>query len=123
MKNSITEDQSLQITVDRSEGFTTLRLKGRVDIDTSPDLRDRLLRTLQAGSSERITVDLTEVPYLDTSGVATLIEALKIARRRGNVLCLQGLTGSLLHLFEVTGVLALFKSHECSGAFPETKES
>ena len=38
-------------------------------------------------------VDLTDVPYIDSSGLATLIEGLKIARNRQTSLCLQGLQG------------------------------
>ena len=60
-----------------------------------------------------VIFDLTEVPYIDSSGIATLIEGLKIARNRQIAFCLQGLQGRLLHLFEVTGVLALFKASGC----------
>jgi len=60
-----------------------------------------------------ITVDLAGVSYIETSGIATLIEALKIARHRQMTFCLQGLAGSVLRLFEVTGVLALFEASEC----------
>lgn len=103
----------LDITTGQSGACTIVRLNGRVDIDSSPDLRDRLLALLRGQPSEAITVDLADVPYIDTSGIATLIEALKIARHRKTVLCLQGLTGSVLRLFEVTGVLALFEASGC----------
>jgi len=92
---------------------TVVHLKGRVDIDSSPDLRDRLLVLLQATSPTAITLELEEVPYMDTSGIATLIEALKVARHREVALCLQGLVGSVRRLFEVTGVLALFETKNC----------
>lgn len=52
-------------------------LQGRVDIESSPDLRDHLLAVLREPSPlETITIDLKEVSYMDTSGVATLIEGL-----------------------------------------------
>jgi anti-sigma B factor antagonist len=88
-----------------------VRLSGRVDVDSSPDLRDRL-RTLlsQEELPQAIIVDLAAVPYIETSGVATLIEALRIARHRQVKFRLQGLTGATLRLFEVTGVLALFEA-------------
>jgi anti-sigma B factor antagonist len=110
-----TQSGSLRIRVE--PGVTaTVRLNGRVDIESSPDLRNRLHALLQASSSETILVDLADVPYIDTSGVATLIEGLKIARRHRKALCLQGLTGSVLHFFQVTNMLTLFKADERSAA-------
>ncbi len=46
---------------------------------------------------------------MDCSGIATLVEALKIARRQGVILRLTGLQGRLKSLFEVTGVLSVFE--------------
>lgn len=103
----------LEVEVEQSGASAILRLRGRVDIDSSPDLRDRLLALLQSQSSKAVTVDLAEVPYIDASGIATFIEALKISRRNRLEFCLVGLTGSVLHLFEVTGVLALFEAVGC----------
>jgi anti-anti-sigma factor len=82
-------------------------------VESSPDLRDRLLRVLTQEPSPRVvTVDLTGLTHIEVSGIATLIEALKIARHRQMTFCLQGLVGSVLRLFEVTGVLALFTAND-----------
>jgi anti-sigma B factor antagonist len=110
----ITSEGGLGITVLQSDDEVLVRLSGRTTVDSSPDLRDRLLQVLAAEPSPRaITVDLADVPYIETSGIATLIEALKIARHRQITFCLQGLGGSVLRLFEVTGVLALFEARDC----------
>ncbi len=103
----------LEITVDDAAEGKVLRLRGRVTIDSSPALRDRLLVILRGQAPTAVIFDLSEVPYIDTSGIATLIEGLKIARNRQIAFCLQGLQGRLLHLFEVTGVLALFEANGC----------
>jgi anti-sigma B factor antagonist len=86
-----------------------VRLNGRVNIESSPELRDRLLEILKDRTAKTVIIDLTKVSYIDSSGVATLIEALKFARLHRVALHLKGLEGRLLHLFEVTGVLALFE--------------
>jgi anti-sigma B factor antagonist len=83
-------------------------LKGRIDIDSSPALRDRLLALLHAPHPETVSIDLSCVTHIDSSGVATLIEALKIARDCKTELRLQGLHDRLHRLFEATGILALF---------------
>lgn len=103
----------LDIVVDDAEASTVFRLRGRVTIDSSPALRDRLLPILRGQSPTAVIFDLTEVPYIDTSGIATLIEGLKVARNRHIAFCLQGLQGRILHLFEVAGVMTLFQANGC----------
>lgn len=110
----ITSERSFAITVLKNDDAVCIRLNGRTTVDSSPDLRARLLEVLSDEPSPRVvTVDLTGVTYIDASGIATLIEALKIARHRRMTFCLQGLGGSVLRLFEVTGVLALFDVSDC----------
>jgi anti-sigma B factor antagonist len=108
----ITSESSLGITVLKNNDEVIFRLSGRVDVDSSPDLRDRL-RTLLSEEAvpQTIIVDLAGVPYIETSGIATLIEALRIARHHQINFRLQGLNGAALRLFEVTGVLALFEAN------------
>src|SRR3989442_582910 len=72
----------LEITVNSEEEGTVFRLRGRVTIDSSPALRDRLLIMLRGQAPTSLIFDLSEVPYIDSSGIATLIEGLKIARNR-----------------------------------------
>ena len=105
---------SLDISVDQLGNDAIVRPSGRINVDSSPDFRDCLLAVLSAEPLPRtITVDLADVSYIETSGIATLIEALRIARYQQTIFCLQGLNGSVLRLFEVTGVLALFESSNC----------
>jgi anti-anti-sigma factor len=110
----ITSEGGLGITVLQNDDEVLVRLNGRTTVDSSPDLRDRLLQVLAEEPSPRVvTVDLTGVTHIETSGIATLIEALRIARHRQMTFCLQGLGGSALRLFQVTGVLALFEASDC----------
>ena len=105
---------SISITVDHCGSDALVRLNGRIDVDSSPDLRDCLLAILSEEPLPRsITVDLAGVSYIETSGIATLVEALRIARHHHIEFCLQGLGGPVLRLFEVTGLLALFETSDC----------
>ena len=107
----IASEAGLGITVLQNDDEVLVRLNGRTTVDSSPDLRDRLSEALAVEPSPRgVTVDLTGLAHIEASGIATLIEALRIARHRQMTFCLQGLGGSALRLFEVTGVLALFDS-------------
>jgi anti-anti-sigma factor len=108
---AIPSSSNLTISVDQVGKDAVVRLSGRVDVDSSPDLRDRL-RTLLSEEAlpQTIIVDLAGVPYIETSGIATLIEALRVARHHHISFRLQGLSGAVLRLFQVTGVLALFEA-------------
>jgi anti-sigma B factor antagonist len=113
---TLTSTEGLDITVDHGEEGAIVRLHGRLGIDSSPALRDRLLAMLQGEPPKAVLVDLTEVVYIDASGIATLIEALKVARNRQTMLCVKGLQGRVVRLFEVTGLMALFETSDCRGA-------
>jgi len=106
---AMTSSSNFEITVDQIGKDAKVSLSGRINVDSSPDLRDSLRAILSTEPLPRtVTVDLAGVSYLEASGIATLIEALRIARHHQIGFCLQGVGGSVLRLFEVTGVLALF---------------
>jgi anti-anti-sigma factor len=105
----IMDANHLQIAVILGDDTTVLSLSGRVSVDSSPMLRNRLLTVLRSGARPTVIVDLTKSPSVDCSGIATLIEALKIARNHHVALQLTGLQGRLKNLFEVTGTLSLFE--------------
>jgi anti-sigma B factor antagonist len=96
------------INIVAGEEQSLVCLSGRVDIDSSPILRDRLLKLLQGPQRKSVSVDLSAVTHIDSSGVATLIEALRIARENNSKLNLQGLNDRLRRFFELTGLLPLF---------------
>ena len=115
---------NLQISVDRDKDLAVKNLRGRISIETSPDLRIRLIAILRTlNPSAAIDIDLTDVSYLDTSGLATLIEGLKIARIGGIAMRLQGLHDRLLHLFQATGIGSLFDRVGPAGDLSMSRES
>ena len=108
---------NIEIAVDHSGADAIIHLKGRIDVDSSPDVRDRLQVILSSNPlPHALTVDLSDVTSIEASGIATLIEALKVARHREIRFHLQG-HGPVLQLFEAAGLLALFdKSSGGNGA-------
>ena len=113
---TITSTDSLEISVHHGERGNIVRLSGRLNIDTSPALRDQLLAMLQAPSPQPVFVDFGDVSYIDSSGIATVIEGLGMARMRQTKFCLQGLQGRLLQLFQVIGISTLFEKNGCGSS-------
>ena len=112
-----TSTGKIEIAVDHRGVHAIVRLKGLIDVDSSPDVRDRLRAILLTNPlPHAVSVDLSDVTSIEASGIATLIEALKVARHREIRFHLQG-HGSVFQLFESAGLLALFdKSSGGNGA-------
>ena len=83
-------------------------LSGRITIDSAEDLRERLLKRLDDPSCQCLTVDFLEVTYIDTSGLAILVETLRAARVRKKKFKLSRLQERPRYLLEVTRLLHLF---------------
>jgi anti-anti-sigma factor len=108
-KAEIIDKPEIKITV--TQDGTLAYLFGHVDMDSSPAVRERLLVLLRAADPKIVSIDLSAVTHFDSSGIATLIDALRVARSSNTQLTLRGLHGRLLHLFEVTGILSLFNGN------------
>jgi anti-sigma B factor antagonist len=108
-KNESADKPGINITAIKDGALACLR--GRIDIDFSPIVRDRLLSVLRPMNPKIVRIDLSAVTHIDCSGLATLIEALKIARSNNTKLTLHGLNDRLLRFFELTGLMSLFNGN------------
>ncbi len=96
-------------------------LRGRITIDSSPDLRDTLLKQLASPSCRTLTIDFNGVAYVDTSGLAMLVEILKAARTQGKEFQLTGLKQRPRYLLERTRLLRFF--HEANSETVQKSDS
>ena len=69
------------ISMEQDGDASIARVHGEVDMDTSPRLREQLQGAMRGPG--RLVVDLSAVGYIDSSGVAVLIQALKHAGKHG----------------------------------------
>jgi len=82
-------------------------IRGRINIDNSGEMRRTLSNALRSKPAE-LRVDLSLVTYIDISGLATLVEAARIAREQGTRMVLTGIKGQALYLFEITRLDQVF---------------
>ena len=73
------EQLDVEIEVARPEGPSVLKLRGDLDLHTAPGLRERLAALIDAGSL-RVVVDLSEVAFMDSTGLGVLVGAARRAR-------------------------------------------
>ncbi len=74
---------------------------GRIVVDNSDQVRRRLAGALRSQPA-LVTVDLSDVTYMDTSGLAALMEAMRTARQQGTRLVLCGIQEQPRYLLKVT---------------------
>jgi len=91
----------LSIEIESTGSTTIISPQGDVDLSKSGDLRSAI-HPILATRPHRIIIDLGAVPYMDSSGIATLIEALQIAKQSDIFFVLCCLTSGVQSIIELT---------------------
>ena len=82
-----------------------LRLVGRLDSNSSPELEKILLDEIAAGKG--VVLDFSDLDYISSAGLRILLMGAKRAKQRGTKLALFGLRDSILEVFKVSGFLKI----------------
>jgi anti-sigma B factor antagonist len=108
MKNDSSGSQNVVKEV-RHEGKTViLKLGGEIDMKTSTGVKSKL-KELFENKPRVLVVDMTEVEFMDSSGLATLVGALKWCRTNGSELRLAGLAQGVRSVFEICRLETIFQ--------------
>ena len=99
----------MQIAARHFEKITVLDVSGDIDLATSPQLRKALLRELRELRMPRVVLNLRDVHYIDSSGVASLVEGLKASRDVGSRLVLFGLNSAVREVLQLSKLLRIFE--------------
>ena len=82
---------------------TTLNIAGRVDAVVAPDLRNAVITMVAENPGLPVIADLTEVDFIDSAGLACLVQGMKRARQASGDLRLVAPTnGDAFRVFELT---------------------
>ncbi len=92
--------------VQEDRGFAIVRLTGDVDLSCSPEARKTILDSLD--SSHDTVVDLSQVSYIDSSGVASLVEGYQTAKKKNLKFGLIGVSGPALSVLELARLDKVF---------------
>ena len=104
--------QQVDLSITRADhgDRTVVHLGGEIDVYTAPLVREKLDEQIQAGRTD-LVVDLTEVSFLDSTGLGVLVGRLKLARTRGGSMRLVGTDDRDLKVFSITGLDKVFEIH------------
>jgi len=102
----------VQISARHLDKITIFDVSGDIDLATSPELRKALLRELRELRMPRVVLNLKAVRYIDSSGVASLVEGLKASRDVGARFVLFGLNTTVREVLQLSKLLKIFETYD-----------
>ena len=94
---------SLTITTDQTDELATIQIEGEVDVSCADDLREELTLALDAAPA-CVTVDLSSMPYIDSTGIGVLVGFAHRATDEGIVFSLMNPQPNVLRVLALLGV-------------------
>jgi anti-sigma B factor antagonist len=94
-------------SVEEKRGTVVVAFAGEVDLEHSPKAREILLE--QVGRRRRVLVDLSNVDYIDSSGIASLVEAFQKAKKAGTPFALAAPNPAALRVLELARLDRVFR--------------
>jgi anti-sigma B factor antagonist len=101
---------NVEIIKEKIDAGFLLRLKGDVDMSSSPDVRTAIagIFSQNAPDMKALLIDLSQVRYMDSSGIATLVECMQNCVKRGAKLRLFELSPPVRDVFELARLSSVF---------------
>lgn len=103
-----TADLVPSVRVDPATNAVVAAVRGEIDLHNSPDLRGVLLELLAKHEPKRLVLNLSQVPYMDSSAIAVLVEALQKIRKSGGRIFLTDLQPRVKGLLEIARLDSIF---------------
>lgn len=93
----------LSIRVEGEGAERVVKLEGTCDLATVPDLRQALM-PLAPPDVDRLVIDVSALEFCDSTGLGTMLGALRRMREGGGEFAIKGAGGTVLRLLEITGL-------------------
>lgn len=94
----------LEITMDRDGDDVRLIVAGEIDLETSGSLSEALSEVV---TSRRVSLDLTDVEYMDSTGLRTILASKEDIERAGGTLEVAAASTIVSRLIDISGVSEL----------------
>ena len=102
----------MEISSRQMDKITIFDVTGDIDLANSPTVRKALLREVKEKRTPRVVMNLSKVRYIDSSGVASLVEGLKASRDSGTRFILFGLSTSAREVLQLSRLLRIFEVYD-----------
>src|ERR1700731_4299741 len=102
----------MKISARRVDQATIFDVSGDIDMANSPELRKAILHEIRDARTSRVVLNLSGMKYIDSSGVASLVEGLKASRDMGSRFVLFGLSPSVREVFQLSRLNTVFEVYD-----------
>jgi anti-sigma B factor antagonist len=102
----------MQISIRRVDNTAIVDVSGDIDLASSPEVRGALLHEVRDNRRPRVVLNLSAVRYIDSSGVASLVEGLKASRDIGSRFILVGLSGPAREVLQLSRLVKVFEIYD-----------
>lgn len=102
----------MQIVARPSEGSVIFDLSGDIDLAHSPTMRKVLLLEIKQKRTAKVFLNLKNVRYIDSSGIASLVEGLKASRDQGSRLILYNLSPAVREVMQLSRLQKIFEIYD-----------
>jgi len=106
--SQIRTDTDLLPAARQQDDAVIASVRGEIDLHNSPDLRNALLNVLLKPQPKKLILNLADVPYMDSSAIAVLVEALQRLRKYGGKIYLTNLQPRVRGLLEIAKLDTIF---------------
>jgi anti-sigma B factor antagonist len=100
----------MEITIKTIDQIKVAEISGDIDASSAPSVSEAILPLVEPES--RIILDMTEVPYMSSAGLRTLLSTYRQVTAKNGKLILVGLSEEIQDTMTVTGFLNFFKTSE-----------
>jgi len=99
---------SISIETDNTQGVSVMKVKGRVDSETAPEL-DTALSKLLNDNKNKIVLNLQSVDFLSSAGLRAMVKALNGAQKSGGDVHLASVSQPIEVILRTVGMMQMFK--------------
>ena len=103
---------SVKLSTRQVGGITVIDASGRITLGEGASAFRDLIRDLAAKGDKRILLNLSDVTYIDSSGIGEMVSGYTTVTNHGGVLKLLGLNKRVKDLLQITKLYTVFEVHE-----------
>jgi anti-sigma B factor antagonist len=105
----------MECSITTDNGYDLLSVSGEVDLQYSPQLREKILASLKAGNP--LLIDLAGVSYIDSSGIASLVEGFQTAKSAKLPYGLMNISKTAMQVLTLTRLDKIFQIYPDAAEF------
>ncbi len=105
--SNTTREYSMDIEINESDNIVNIKVNGDIEMMTIKNFKQKLFEVGQNADKD-IEIDLSDVDYIDSSGVGVLISLLKLQKKKGKSLLINKVSSKVLNVLKLSSLSDVF---------------